>query len=165
MLSRRSKRILIVLALTACGPSKPQVPAPDVGIDTVLQSPLKTVKSIKELRGQALVLEFWATWCGPCIDLLPHMNKMVKSFEGQNVRFISVTDESREDVERFLRKHPMNAAIGLDPEGKVIRAFKNKSRPEVYIIDPFGRITLKIHPSWLYESDIRKAMKAKPPTT
>ena len=57
----------------------------------------------------------------------------------------------------------MKAWIGLDPRGAAFRAFGVDSRPEVFVIDPYGRITLKIHPSFLYKSDIEDALGAAPP--
>lgn len=151
------------LLLSACVQHKPKLPAPDVGIEALLQATQGSAKSLSEFRGQVVVLEFWATWCGPCLELLPHMNKMVGAFEGKKVRFISVTDEPRPAVEAFLAKHPMKAWIGLDPRGEAFEAFHVDSRPEVFVIDPYGRIWLKIHPSFLYKSDIEDALKAPPP--
>lgn len=136
-----------------------------MGVPVVLQAPRASLPKLSDLRGQVVVLEFWATWCGPCLDLLPHMNKMVDAFAGRPVRFLSVTDEPRADVEAFLAKHPMKAWIGLDEERKVFEAFAVDSRPQVYVIDPYGRIRLKIHPSWLYKSDIEAALAAAPPSS
>ncbi|MBI3549890.1 MAG: TlpA family protein disulfide reductase [Elusimicrobia bacterium] len=151
------------LFAAGCGPKKERKEAPDVGIPALLQSPDASLKSLSGLRGQTVVLEFWATWCGPCRESLPHMNKMIESFKGKPVRFISVTREPREDVERFLRAHPMNASIGLDPDGVVHDAFRVRGIPDIYVIDPHGRIWLRIQPSFLYKSDIEAAMKAPPP--
>ena len=152
-----------LLLLSACVQHKPKLPAPDIGIGALLQSPRASFASLQEFRGEVVVLEFWATWCGPCVELLPHMNKMVESFAGRPVRFISVTDETRAAVEKFTASHPMKAWIGLDPDGAAFKAFGVRSRPEVYVIDPYGRIWIKIHPSFLYKSDIEDALKAPPP--
>ncbi len=163
-------RALRVLALGAaslivggCVRHRPKPPAPNVSLDALLQAPPGSSAALKDYRGQVVVLEFWATWCGPCLELLPHMNKMVESFQGRPVRFISVTDEDRAPVDAFLAKHPMNAWIGLDSQGAAFRAFGVDSRPEVFVIDPYGRISIKIHPSFLYKSDIEEALKAAPP--
>lgn len=129
----------------------------------LLQAPQASFSSLREFRGQAVVLEFWATWCGPCVELLPHMNKMVDAFAGRPVRFISITDETRAPVEEFLKTHVMKEWIGLDPSGAAFKAFGVESRPEVFVIDPYGRIWIKIHPSFLYKSDIEEALDAPPP--
>lgn len=155
--------LLLLLAAAACGPSKPRGEAPEIGIETLLQAPMSSLQSLKELKGQAVVLEFWATWCGPCVAGIPGMNKMVDSFQGRPVRFISVTDERREVVEAFLKEHPMKAWIGLDPGRRVFSVFKVRTRPELYVIDPYGRIWHKLHPSFFYKSDVEDAIKAPAP--
>ena len=91
------------------------------------------------------------------------MNKLVAAFAGRPVRFISVTDESEEKVRAYMGEHPMKAWIGLDSSRQTFRAFGVRGIPEVFIIDPYGRITLKITPSFLYPSDIEKALKMPPP--
>lgn len=153
----------LALLAAACRPPRPQEPAPDVGIEKLLQAPSDSLRSLSELKGNVVVLEFWATWCGPCVEKLPHMNKMVAAFEGQPVKFISVTEESEDIVREFTKTHPMKAWIGLDPYRKAFSAFKVKGIPDLFVIDPFGRITLRVNPSWFYKSDIEKALKAKPP--
>ena len=160
---RRRFSLAVLLHLSGCLQHKPKLPAPDVGVPTLLQSSKSSFASLKEYRGQVVVLEFWATWCGPCVELLPHMNKLVAAFAGKPVHFISVTDESREAVESFMKTHPMKAEIGLDPEEAAFRAFNVRSRPEVYVIDPYGRLWIKVHPSFLYQSDIEEALHAPPP--
>jgi thiol-disulfide isomerase/thioredoxin len=160
---RRTFAAMLIIGLSACVQHKPKLPAPEVGIETLLQATQGSARSLSEFRGQVVVLEFWATWCGPCLELLPHMNKMADSFAGKPVRFISVTDEPRANVEAFLKKHPMKAWIGLDPRGEAFGAFHVDSRPQVFVIDTYGRISLKIHPSFLYKSDIEDALKASPP--
>lgn len=162
---RRSRATFLaaLLLLSGCLQHKPKLPAPDVGVPTLLQSSKTSFASLKEYRGQVVVLEFWATWCGPCVELLPHMNKMVEAFAGKPVHFISVTDESREEVEAFMKTHPMKAEIGLDPEEAAFRAFNVRSRPEVFVIDPYGRVWIRIHPSFLYKSDIQEALDAPAP--
>jgi thiol-disulfide isomerase/thioredoxin len=59
-----------------------------------------------DLAGTAVVLDFWATWCGPCIKAIPHLNQLVDEFAGRPVRFISVTYEKEEVVRPVLAKHP-----------------------------------------------------------
>lgn len=159
---RLGASLAAAVLLAGCRPPKPVVQAPEITLERLLQAP-KEPLSLSELRGNVVVLDFWATWCKPCVETLPHMNKMVDAFQGRPVRFISITDEPAAVVETFMRTHPMRAWIGLDPWGKAFEAFGVRGRPEVFIIDPYGRIYMRINPSFLYKSDIAKAMKARPP--
>jgi thiol-disulfide isomerase/thioredoxin len=152
------------LFLDRCAPRRESLgPVPDVGLETLLGSPGGSLGSMRELAGKAVVLEFWATWCGSCRDSIPHMNKLREVFRKSPVVFLSVTREPREVVEGFLRGHPMTGWIGLDEDARLHRAFGVRGVPEVFVIDRYGRITLKITPSFLYKSDIERALKAEPP--
>jgi thiol-disulfide isomerase/thioredoxin len=109
------------------------------------------------------VLEFWATWCGPCREAIPSMNKMIESFAGRPVRFISVTDEPRETVEEFLKANPMKAWIGLDEDRAIHEAYDVKTIPALFVIDRYGRIWHKLDPTFFYKSDIEDAIDAPAP--
>ncbi|MBI4423135.1 MAG: TlpA family protein disulfide reductase [Elusimicrobia bacterium] len=153
---------LLALALGGCR-AKPLEFAPEVGIPQIVQGPVRSVASLKELRGSAVVLEFWATWCRPCRETLPHMNGLVSKFEGKPVKFIAVSNEDPETVAEFLKEFPMKAWVGLDRSREVSEAFRVTGIPHVVLIDPFGRVQLRITTSFFYASDIEKALKAKPP--
>ena len=124
---------------------------------------MTSLGSLKELKGDAVVLEFWATWCGPCVEGIPAMNKMVEAFKDRPVRFISVSNENREKVEAFLQKHEMKAWIGIDNEAASERAFGVHGIPAIFVIDQYGRIWHNVSPSFFYKSDVEDAINAKPP--
>lgn len=56
--------------------------------------------------GEAAVINIWATWCGPCIREIPEMNKIVKEFEGRNVRFLAFSNEPLSTFKTFQKKRP-----------------------------------------------------------
>lgn len=157
--------LLAVLLLAACARKGPKPPAPDAGLPVLLQSPLKSLPRLSDLRGKTVVIDFWATWCPSCRDTMPYMNKLEGKFAGRPVVFLSVTDEPRETVERYAAAHPIAAWIGLDSDRSMMRAFGVRSIPQTFVIDPYGRVALKITPSFLYESDIEAAIKAPPPVS
>ena len=155
--------LLGLLTFRRCSaPPKPLGPAPEEGIALLLQAPAPALGSLRELRGRAVVLDFWATWCAPCRDTIPYMNKMRAKFQGRPVVFISVTREPLEKIEPFLKEHPITGWIGIDEAGGLQRALKVTGIPQVFVIDPAGQVRLKISPSFLYDSDIERALKAAP---
>jgi thiol-disulfide isomerase/thioredoxin len=66
---------------------------PEVELSQLLQAPAGTQPVLSALRGKAVVIEFWATWCGPCVTEIPHLNELVEQVKGKPVVFLSVTDE------------------------------------------------------------------------
>ena len=115
------------------------------------------------LKGRAVVIEFWATWCPPCIKNIPHINKLVKEFGNEPVTFISITYESKEMVEKFLRKHPIQTIIGLDNDFTMFKSYKAWGIPMTVIVNKQGRIVSVLHPDHLNKSVISDVLSGKVP--
>lgn len=163
--------LVILLALTlnlscvedSTNNAKPAV-NPNVGetvpaleIPKLLQADGRESITLEELKGSTVVLEFWATWCGPCVRAIPHMNELVDEFAGdEGVRFISVTREPESTVTAFMRNHPMHAWIGLDRSGKLQQAFDVSAIPTAIVIDPEGEVVQVMHPMQLDAQTIRQ---------
>ena len=64
-----------------------------------------------------MVLEFWATWCSPCVASLPHLNQLVESLDPTKFQFISIDDEDLKAVQSFLTKKKMSGWVGVDASG------------------------------------------------
>lgn len=72
----------------------------------------------KDLSNKFIVLEFWATWCGPCIAAVPHMNEIQVEFNQEDLYYISITDESVEKVERTLERIDFKSMVVTDLTNK-----------------------------------------------
>ncbi|WP_339812293.1 TlpA disulfide reductase family protein [uncultured Imperialibacter sp.] len=75
---------------------------------------IANVPADKNLNHKFIVLEFWATWCGPCIAAVPHMNDLQKQFNQNDLYFISITDESVAKVERSLKRIDFQSIVVSD---------------------------------------------------
>src|SRR5688572_28674235 len=107
---KRNHVIRLVLALTVAAlpnqvPSRGQVPAikigdpaPEIKLEKLLQAPLEADTAATSLKGKIVVLEFWATWCLPCVPAIKHMNTVAEKFKDKPVQFIAVTDEGDEPL-------------------------------------------------------------------
>jgi len=113
----------IVLVNTALGQSNISVgqEAPEINITHWV----KNEPADKILDDQYTVLEFWATWCGPCIGAVPHMNELQEEFKGQDVQFVSITDESIEKVQRILKRVDFHSIVVSDTTGSTQINFGN----------------------------------------
>jgi thiol-disulfide isomerase/thioredoxin len=97
-------------------------------------------------KGKVVVLDFWATWCGPCVSLIPHERDLVKKHEGKPFVFISVSaDEKKEKLKEFLdnEKMPWTHWWG-GTDGGVIKKWNIKGFPTFYVIDAKGVLRAKI---------------------
>jgi cytochrome c biogenesis protein CcmG, thiol:disulfide interchange protein DsbE len=88
--------------------------------------------------GKFVLLDFWATWCPPCVEGIPHLNALQKNFAGQLV-VIGVSDETEETVRAFKR-FPIEYSSAIDPDHRMILGLGVDSFPMPYtmIIDPRG---------------------------
>ncbi len=101
-----------------------------------------------DLKGQAVVLNFWASWCGPCLEEFPSMIKMVEELDGR-VQLIAVSEDSSvEDVQAFLKAFPksrnQNIKIILDLNHEIGRLYRAERLPESYIVNGDQKLIRKV---------------------
>ena len=97
--------------------------------------------SMDSLKGKVVLLDFWATWCGPCREALPHMQKIAKKFEGEPLVVLSVSlDENEQKWKDFIAKNGMTWPQYLDGgfTGPVSRMFAVNAIPHTFTIDADG---------------------------
>jgi cytochrome c biogenesis protein CcmG, thiol:disulfide interchange protein DsbE len=135
--------LLALLALAGCysGTRPPRVgeAAPDFAI----QEAGKPV-ALHDLKGQVVVLNFWATWCPPCIEELPSLVLMQKQLADKGVKVFAVSlDVDKNAYEKFLKDHGVDLLTVRDPEQKSSSMYGTFKYPETYIIDRKGVVRRK----------------------
>ncbi len=135
--------LLATLAVSGCWsgtrPSRIGAAAPDF---TVHDSE-RTV-TLSQLKGQVVVLNFWATWCPPCIEEMPSLVQMQQRMKAKGVTVLAVSvDVDENQYQRFLREHNVNLLSVRDADQKSNELYGTFKFPETYVIDRNGVVRRK----------------------
>lgn len=159
---RQSVRLFSIAAIALFLASAGALPAqntPDISVDGLLrsigmrkpamtQAPDFTLRdtgggtvSLSGQRGRLVLLNFWATWCGPCRDEMPSMEALSRNFGGQGFTILAVNQkESAARVIKFMKTHGLNFNVPLDTDGRVNSAYRVYGIPVSYLIDGNGNV-------------------------
>lgn len=136
-------------------------PAPPLDSLELLQVPLGARADWASLKGKVVVLEFWATWCSPCVASLPHLNQLVGSLDPAKFQFISIDDEDLKAVQTFLTRKKIAGWVGVDPSGRVFAAYGINSRPTTIIVDRNGKIAAVTEIDSVSAADLQAVAKGE----
>jgi cytochrome c biogenesis protein CcmG/thiol:disulfide interchange protein DsbE len=115
-------------------------PAPALSVTNWINSKPLT---LADLKGKIVVIDFWATWCGPCLASVPHSNELQKKYADKGVVFIGVCcPQGGEKMAETVKTHGIEYAVVLDTgeKGDTFAAYKADSYPDYFIIDRQGNL-------------------------
>ena len=144
-------------------PQPSAAPAPAAAQSTVELPELTTIEGAPmdtaALNGKVLVVNFWATWCIPCVGELPAFNKLHRDFGSKGVAVVGIDmgDEGAAKVRQFLAKHPIDYTIGLGGDALATK-YKLKSYPVTVVFDRAGKEVKRFDES-LTEKDLLAAVQ------
>ncbi|MFK8793743.1 peroxiredoxin family protein [Planococcus plakortidis] len=118
--------------------------APDFELTTLEGEEMR----LSDYRGQAVILNFWATWCPPCRAEMPHMQTFYEKQQGNDVEVLAVNltteDRGMAEIEKFVEEFDLEFPIPMDIDGDIGALYQAFSIPTSYIIDREGRVLHKI---------------------
>jgi thiol-disulfide isomerase/thioredoxin len=143
----RAVALTALLALAGCataggeasgGGNQIGAPVPEIHVESLGGKAL----GIDDYRGKVVLLDVWASWCGPCKQELPMLDDMAKRLRADGVEVVAVSvDQERANVVRFLKARPHWAlTIAHDPNGSIADRLAPEKMPTSYIIDRAGII-------------------------
>ncbi|NIQ03780.1 MAG: redoxin domain-containing protein [Nitrospinaceae bacterium] len=143
ILLRKSGLWAGILVLWVVWPAVPSLgdedpPAPNFSVVSLQGSDL----ALKNYRGRYLLVNFWATWCGPCKMEMPSLETLHQKFKHRRLTVIAISNDmfGAQVVEPFIKAQKLTFPIGLDPKSEVSNQYGVISLPTTFLIDPQGRI-------------------------
>jgi uncharacterized protein (TIGR03435 family) len=134
---------------------------PALSLAKLLQAPEGAKTSWGNFKGKVVVLEFWATWCGPCVAAIPHLNDLADQFKDQPVQFIAITDEDEKAITPFLKRRPIHAWVGLDDNKSTFKRYGITGIPHTVVVDKKGKIAAITHPSGMSAQVLKDVLAGK----
>ncbi len=97
--------------------------------------------SLSGLRGQVVMINFWASWCGPCRQEFPVLDEMYRKYKPMGFAMVGINVESEKaDAERFLGMRPVSFPILFDPDNRVSGSYGVSAMPTTVLVDRQGRL-------------------------
>lgn len=101
--------------------------------------------SMGKLKGSPVFLNFWATWCRPCLEEMPDIVKISQTYEQKGLKVFAVnSQEDKKTVEKFLANQGIDIPVLLDKEGSVMKLYKVFGLPVSYFIHKDGKVAASI---------------------
>lgn len=143
--------LVIILALgliiaggsAGCSPEGP-APGPQVGKpapDFQLPNLGGQLVSLSDFQGKPVLINFWASWCGPCVYEMPYIQEVFEEWSGQGLVVLAINiGESSSKVKEFMESHALSFPVLLDMEGKVADQYNIGGIPTTFSVDKDGII-------------------------
>lgn len=141
----RAAAVALLLALAhalawaqgALRPWTASAAAPPIELKTLDGTPL----ALADLRGKVVVVNFWATWCEPCVEEMPSLQRLYQKLRGAPFEILAVNyQEGVPRIRAFLQKVPVDFPIVRDTDGAVARVWNARVFPSSYVVDGAGNI-------------------------
>ncbi len=96
---------------------------------------------VQSFKDRVTVINFWASWCSPCVEEIPSLNRLAQNMQGKAFQLISINyAESPEHIRQFMRKVAVDFPVLVDPSGKLAGEWKVVAFPSTFVIGPDGKI-------------------------
>jgi thiol-disulfide isomerase/thioredoxin len=96
---------------------------------------------LSDYRGKVVFIDFWASWCPPCVASLPAYDQLRRDLGTENFEIIAINvDENTEDGLKFLESYPVSYPVLADPEGDIGIPYGIRTLPRAFLLDREGRI-------------------------
>ena len=133
-------------------------PAPAIELDLLAGGKFR----LDDCKGKVVVLDFWASWCGPCLQAMPQVDKVAREFSEQGVTLIAINlEETPDKIKNALMRLGLETAVALDTNGRVAERYGAFDIPQTVIIGRDGKVArLFVGGGTRFDEHLRQALKA-----
>lgn len=145
---------LFLLGIVAYGvltrpPATPEDPAPRVGQpvpDFTLPDLQGNMVQLSALRGTVVFINLWATWCPPCVEEMPTMQRLYDRLHARGLEILAISIDAlgAQMVGPFMRQYRLTFPALLDPTSSIERLYRTRGVPESFVVDKQGRLVEKV---------------------
>ena len=148
-----------LLSLSAFSQIKIGQQVKNIPIQTLLNSPIKHAE-LSDFKGKVILLEFWATYCGPCVTIMPHLQELQKEYNGK-LRIITVSEEKEARINKFIQNKPSNLWFAVDTANLFQQSFPLRTIPQSVLIDKNGTVVAITEPENITKQVIADVIAGK----
>jgi len=146
---------LVLMLASASAWASPEAPDPSIPVEARRAAPKLSLRDmdgqkrqLADLKGKVVVVNFWATWCGPCLREMPEFTRVYAAYQDRGVEMIGAANEprsARDNVQGFLQRLDIRFPIWLEASLDHMEAFGvGPELPATVIVDPQGRVAARI---------------------
>ncbi len=112
-------------------------PAPEIELDQLDGKKFR----LSNLKGKVVILDFWATWCGPCLKAMPEIDKVAHEFADRDVHLVAVNlEEAPKQIKATLERHKLSPTVAMDIDGVAAHKYEATAIPQTVIVDRKGNV-------------------------
>ncbi len=117
---------------------------------------------LAESKGRVVILDFWATWCGPCLQAMPQVERVAREFEDRNVLLVAVNlQEEPDQIKAMMERHKLHPTVALDRDGVAAARYGANAIPQTVIINREGVVArLFVGGGPHFDDQLREALQA-----
>lgn len=141
---KTTKSFLIIIFIMSITTTSWAVSLNDKASDFTLQDTKGNKTALADLKGRVVYMNFWASWCPPCKEEFPELNKLAEKYKDSDFIILAVNvDKVKSNMDDFLSKMPLpskNMIILVDPKAAVVSSYNARAMPTSFIVDKEGVI-------------------------